>query len=315
MSKPVPVVIPKEIKRRAGSDTVTYQVSTDGGKTKTTHKAACYAAHMGSLSTIEMWCQRDSSSSYGSVSDSELPGELFVKWIDVLKENRLAPVDCVASFDKSGNKLYVPRGYSKHQIYSTLCGYRWAESVAPLPYTVLKLLEERPALSFWQILHYALAQNVIGSGHSWTHLVQSQSYCLHNSGQSMNLASSLSFPFFWNRMRRNRSEKQPKQAAVYNAGYTCDAIAKITAEMAQPEKVAAGKRSISLHPFLVDGCSDSVLDPKWTILYAYAESASQAPDLSVATVGADLKRMYDAIVKDDAVEQAFRDKTIKSLSR
>lgn len=315
MSKTV-IDIPKDIKRRSGSDTVSYQVRNDG-KNKTSHSAACYASHMGQLSVIEMWCHRDKKSAYGSVSDGELPGELFVKWMHVLKEHRLAPVDCEASFDKDGNHLYIPRGYSKHQVYSALCGYRWAESIAPMPYTVLKLIETRPQISFWQILHYALANYVVAYGHSWTHLIQTPagSYCSQNNGQSMNLASSLAFPFFWNRMRRNRTEKQTKQAALYNAGYTCDAVGKIATELAPPEKMMAGKRNVNMHPFLIDGNSDSILDPKWTILYAYAESASQAPDLSVATVGADLKRLYDLIVKDDKKEQEFREKIIKSLSR
>lgn len=301
-SKPI-IEIPKDIVQRSNADYVTYEVSRDGKTRSKNVNAACYAGSMRELSVVEIWCHHDSEGKH------ILPGDLFLQWIDLLRENRLAPAECKATVDKEGNHLYVPRGYSKHLVYSALCGYRWSESIAPLAYTVIKLTEMLPKISFWQIMHYALGKYVSGTGHSWSYITVYGGY-----GQHMNLANSLAFPFFWNRMKRIRIENPTDAGKEHNAGYTCDSVLKLTNELGAAEKVTIeGKRPIVIHPFLVDS-GEAVLDAKWTPLYAYAESISQAADVDIKKAGADLKVMYDAIVKDDAAEQAFREKTIKSLT-
>lgn len=303
------IKVPAKFKARGG-DSVSYYVRADG-KAKTKVSNICYAHHMGQLSKIEMWCVRDGA------CNTCIDNDMYLEWMRVMKENKLVPTDSEATVENGENKLFIPRGHSKHLVYAALCAYRWSESLAPMVYTVLTLMKERPDISFWQILHYSLAKHVHNYGHSWTYLVATTgAYCVHNNGQAMNLSSSLAFPFFWNRLRRAVNKEKEKDNPVFNSGYTCNAVGDIGAKLAPLEKITPeGKRAINLHPFLIDGSEDSVLDPKWTILYSYAESASQASDIPIEKAGADLKRLYDEIVKNDPKEQAFREKTIKSLTR
>lgn len=82
--------------------------------------------------------------------------DMYLKFIDLTKESNVIDSSVEATVSDDDYLMHIPIvKTTRHRVYAALCCYRFCESWAPIPYTVLKLKELNPQLHFWQLLHYA----------------------------------------------------------------------------------------------------------------------------------------------------------------
>jgi hypothetical protein len=198
-------------------------------------------------------------------------------------------------------KMRIPRGTSHHRVYSAMCAYRWAESMSPFAWEVVRFVEDFPNVTIWQALHYAMAVHVSGIGHNWCNVGitdMKYGYVYMNSGQSYNMAISLAFPLFW-----HKTEDELKAIT----GRTCDAVQKV-ADSIGPA-VLTGKARMKVPALLIDGHAKScdVLNEKWTPLYQFAVTAGVG-QWDAKQVREQLQAMYNDVLKDHNALAELRDK-------
>jgi hypothetical protein len=280
------ITIPDSVKNRE-TDTVTYYYQEPGVSEKKEKTYVCYAGHMSKLSNCDFWLCPDKYSA--ATSNCNCDGDVYLQWISLLKQNNVIPHEVEASVENNKLYMYVPnKNYSKHRVYATLCAYRWAESLARLPYAVVKLCEQHPNLPFWQIWHYACGENIKLIGHSWHHLLITASIksIYANYGQTFNLANSLAIPLFWLNLSKA------------GTGYTCRELSVISTAIG-PITSQSGYVFPSL---LVNGLSNNdqndVLNPRWSILYKIVVESHQAGK-TYSEIKDILKLAYDKIVHND----------------
>lgn len=157
---PVGVIpMPDFIKARPGSDFVTYHANG-----KKFVKKACYAEHMIKLHQIEFFLEPCDE----IAKRTAVPGEYYLKWVDLFKIQRLFPKGVTAEVKENNLYMHIPKFdhlKTKYRIYNALCCYRFAESNAPMVYTTIELMNKYPHMNFWQALHYSSSVYVQNSGH------------------------------------------------------------------------------------------------------------------------------------------------------
>lgn len=312
--------IPEAVRNRP-TDTVTYRVRAEKDPEPVQFKYICYNQHMTRLPEFEFRLEPDV---YLCETPEKEPnagrhwavaGEVYLKFISLLQQNRAVPAECVASFDEHGLYMTIPRkGFSTHSVYSALCAYRWSESRAKMVYTAVRLAEERPDISFWQVMHYVWGHHIATDGHSWCSVLTTNfPYGLvTHLGGCYNLGNSLSAALFWVMSEEARSALGMK----HNTGlYTHGTYSHVNEINRQIGGVVKGK--YVLPRFLIDGSTDpdglaSVLDPKWTPLYRYAEEAGRA-EVPYPEIGTRLTAMYDEAAAGDERVAELRAQIKKSF--
>lgn len=102
-----------------------------------------------------------------SKDKSILPFEIFSEWIRLCQTNGLVVPNAQVKEDSRGNVLIIPQNNHHHQVYSSLCCFRWSENQPECPHIVVET--KNPELDFFQVLHYALLEgNVNFTYHSFT---------------------------------------------------------------------------------------------------------------------------------------------------
>lgn len=157
------IKIPKSIVAR-GSDYVSYTAINNKSQAKSNiSNAACYAGHMGSLPQHTFDCKPQGKSLLGQ--------DDFFLWAKFCTAFGLSPHATVPYVKNDNNCLLINGdGDCKHRIYTGLCCYRWADSLAPLPYEACRLIELRPDINFYRILHWVTGKYVTLTGHSFTNV-------------------------------------------------------------------------------------------------------------------------------------------------
>jgi hypothetical protein len=162
MEKSCVVSLPPKIVIR-GVDNVTYATIT-GDKEQLHRAAPCYQAHMAQLNKYTFKC-------IASTRVSVLPEREYLLWMQYCHTYGLVPTGSTFWREKGQNIALIPGKYeTRHRLYTGLCCYRWADSLAPLPYTVVHLLDHNPQLHFMQVLHYAMGKFVTLVGHSFSNV-------------------------------------------------------------------------------------------------------------------------------------------------
>jgi len=256
--------IPQHLKKRE-NDYISYTV-TDASGTAKNMDNICYASHMSMLSTHHFVCvpRRDRN----DWRDFFIDNETFLRFMELLKMHKVIPATSEAWIDGDLPKLKFPIGTSRHRAYSALCAYRWSESLAPMVWQFVKLCDDMPQVSVWQVLHYVLSLHVTASGHSWCNICVTDpctGYVYMNTGQSYNLALSLAFPLFW---------YKTEEELTATAGRTCDALQTVANTIATTYTPTVAKMPLPV--LLVEGHKDrcDVLNEKWTPLYKLVASAA-----------------------------------------
>lgn len=298
------IEIPAELKKR-GDDYVSYTAIDKNGK-RTKHDHVCYATHMQKLPehSFELLPRRTAE----DWKDWAIDGESYLRFVELFKDNGLIDPTVKAEIDDTGAlKMHIPIGMSRHRVYSAMCAFRWAESLAPFVYTILKLSNDRKELSFWQILHYAMATQVASCGHNWCNIAQTRADCgyIYSCyGMGYNLGMSLCMPLFW---------YQTDEALAKLSGATHSQIDNIAIAVAPCKTKDGLKYGMALPTLLVSGSPDDkpmkndVLNPMWTPLYKYTASMATC-NYDAAVIQKELLAMYQEVIKDYEPIKKLRDK-------
>src|SRR4051812_19369898 len=157
------VTIPKNIVARPG-DAVSYHAIENKTEKKTAHLgAACYHGHMATLPNYCFDCIPCNTKT------SILPPEDFFLWMKFCAAFGFAPSGTIPYTKGDMNCCLIHgKGEVRHRIYAGLCCYRWAECLCPMVYEACRLIEARPDVNFYRIMHYVTGKYVTLIGHSFT---------------------------------------------------------------------------------------------------------------------------------------------------
>lgn len=218
------------------NDSMHYSATTITGKHRNKSEfpnAACFHAHMAHLAKYEFECRPPAGA-----KKSLLPENYYYQWVNHCVANGLIPLDSHPWAEKELNYIRISGKYeSKHRIYTSLCCYRWADALAPLCYTVVKLLEIKPELNFYQALHYGMAKYVTLVGHSFCNIgAASMNLYMQgaNKGVRLDLAYGLAVKLFFQKDADGKSpadqanQHQSTQVAIsaYAAGLGLNCMVK-----------------------------------------------------------------------------------------
>jgi len=290
--------IPQHLKKR-NNDYISY-TATNAAKEATEVNNICYATHMSMLPTHEFLClpRRERA----DWKEYFIDAETYLRFINIFKEHKIVTEATEAWIDGDVPKMKIPLGTSRHRAYAALCAYRWAESCSPLAWQVVKLVDDMPETSVWQILHYVMAVHVTGIGHNWCNVGitdMTYGYTYLNSGQSFNMALSLAFPLFW--------YKSEEELLAMGADRTCDAVQKI-ADSIGPT-ATKGTVKMPLPTVLVNGENKNcdILNTRWNPLYKLA-SVAAVGQWPAGTLKEEIAGMYGEIVAQHKDIQELREK-------
>lgn len=178
-------------------DYVSYTVEMDG-KEKQYLNVICYRDCFANL-------YKSSFHLYPAYSrESQLSHDEFVTWNKLCEENGLIPHGCTYETTKKMNQMRVPKS-THYKAYSTLCCYRWTQNFPSLPLLVLKLLEKKPSLNFYQALSYSCSKYVTNHGHSFNTI--HSGYYAATKGTSLPLNQMFTMPIFYKSETANKTSK------------------------------------------------------------------------------------------------------------
>lgn len=277
--------MPAEIQIRP-NDCVSYDVIFKDKKES--YNKVCYNSHMIHLAETEFFLMPNREYNLWEKYISD--GGVYLKWIQILKDNKIVPEEVEATVEGKKLLMHIPKKeLARDKIYASLCAYRWAESCAPFVYAIVKLTETQPELPIWQILHYGMSRFVKLAGHSWTNIViTSKKEYMSNFGQSFNLAIGLAAPLFWCRSEENFKKE--------TAGWTNEKIIQISRQISSYKKVGY----FNLPNLLV--CANiennDILNPRWTPFYKLTSVAS-CIEMDYNKLKLQLEKMYKEIYDKD----------------
>lgn len=229
------IKIPKEISVRP--DQVSFTVIKKNQKNKVVN-APCYGAYMSQLSENTFDCIPNNTKT------SMLSFEDFALWIRYCTAYGFMPSGTIPYRDKELNCLIIHGEHeNKHRVYAALCCYRWSDSLAPLVYHACRLIEQRPDLNFYRIMHYVQGKYVTLAGHNFTE-VYAESMGLYGTNARLNYMWPITFKYFF--------DPYSSQSLIHEANkmdLTQTAIAKCVKNNLLAKK------------------HDDLLDEKWESLY------------------------------------------------
>lgn len=185
-----PVVIPAKIKVK--SDTVSFTTIDNKTEKKFDYaNQACYGGFMASLPNYLFICK--------PCGGFSIDNNDYLKWMSLCHKNNLLPISSEYYIEKDKPYAKIPGGnVSKHLIYTALCCYRFAESVGPLVYSVVRLTEEKPKLDFFQILYYAMSKYAPTTGHNFSYMcTASLAFYGKNKNSRIDLCHSIGMKWFF----------------------------------------------------------------------------------------------------------------------
>lgn len=178
--------------KRPSSDRVTFEVFACKNKKfiSNVKNSACYGQYMKNLSQYIFQCKPNNGS-------SNLPGECFLYLIDLCKKHGMMPADTIGVVEDRCNYLSFDGSKTdRHIAYTTLCWYRWCDSKPDFIYRFIRMIDEYPHLTIWEILHYSLIkEGISASAHSFVNMSTVSIYstvALQN-----NLAVSIAMKLFY----------------------------------------------------------------------------------------------------------------------
>lgn len=203
------ITFPKDVTNK-GNDLVAYKsrymdekLKPKGHFVADSKNAACYWSHMQTLNQLELTCMPNET------QKSLLPPEIYMRWMNLCKDHGLVTADSTPYTEKDLNYLVLPgAGHTRHELYASLCCYRWAENLACMPYAVVALLDMKP-LNFYQALHYAMAKWVIYVNHSFCNIDTNGASTMYDYRKSLRdawyLPHGMAVSFFFTKNENGRS--------------------------------------------------------------------------------------------------------------
>jgi len=162
------VTLPKNIVARP-VDSVSYYTISESKAGKEIRSpylgSACYAGHMATLNKYTFDCVPCNT------KVSILPSEDFFLWMKFCAAFGFSPSGTIPyTKDEMNCCLIQGVGDCKHRIYAGLCCYRWAECLSPMVYEACRLIEKKPEINFYRLMHYITGKYVTLMGHSFTNV-------------------------------------------------------------------------------------------------------------------------------------------------
>lgn len=241
---------PEDLKDHS-NDYVTY-TAIEKKKEHDRENAACYSAYYGKLGTVGVLCKHPADRIC-------IAPEVYLRWMELCKLHGIVPKEAEAYVENEKNYLRIPEAkYDRHVCYAAICCYRWTTHLLRMVWKIVKDCE-RSDITFWQALHFGLANHVAGTGHSFSSIVCPAVY---SNNSHLNLAHSLAFkPFF------EKSVEERKKIT----GQTVNAIAEISSKLGTqtsgPPKIV-NKYPVPTFVYSLGIESvDELLTDKWTPLY------------------------------------------------
>lgn len=252
--------IPTEIKNK-DSDFIAFTVETKTNST-TCDFIACYGSWMTRLPDCTFTCMPSAplatnvtghwmtaTADMKAPRVSILPGDIFMRWVDLCKEHNLCIREARAWRDGDKNYFYLPgRSKHRHEIYTSLCIHRWSENTALIPYTVVKLLELKPHIHFYQALHYAMAKYLYITNHSF-HTIGS-AHNIYGRKATCDLLDGLVMAYFFTKNKQDQSISDQQNQTIQTT-------------MA----ITLFKTSLQIKPLALNTLPDILLDD-WICLYS-----------------------------------------------
>lgn len=164
-AKPL-IAIPDTLNNR-GHDGV-YFTYTRAGVTQAVERAACYYTCMSFLPECDFLLRPTDNKSL-------LPHDMFLEYVRLCRDNGLITPEATAQGGEGNNQLVVPKGRDRHQVYATLCCYRWSENQPGMAYATVEAMNKCPGIDFFQAFHYGCARRVYWLHHSFHQITTTNS--------------------------------------------------------------------------------------------------------------------------------------------
>lgn len=270
------IAIPNEIQNKA-NDYVTWSIQ-EGNTTIDRETQVCYSKDMKQLTTVGFYLRP-------CLDKSQLPNAHFLEWITLCKKNKLIPECAIGHVDADKNYLTLPVGCGDHSlIYAALCCYRWSDSFARMVWQIIEHTRAYPHLSFFQLLHYGLAQHyTYGAGHSFSPVYVS-SYGPYGNNEKYDLAQLIAVKQFYMSYTPDQRNKSKDASYAVNTyiGNMASNLGGFNIEEVANGPYKTQKRS----PILYISNLEDLLTDRWTRLYNVENPTKEV-----------LKKLYDETKK------------------
>lgn len=184
--------------------------------------AICYARHIAQMSGHRWEVQP----SIKNCEQEPMNVDDYLTWVSLAVTHNLMPEATEPWVDKDGKLRIVLQGHH-HEVYAGLNAYRWAINLGRLPTLVVRLLEARPQIHFYQALYYSLKKHNWYYAHSFTDFISPA----HNKPNKSSLIDALLVCYFF-----KESESSPCRLAP-NIITTSKAIVRWAKEVGIPFKM------------------------------------------------------------------------------
>lgn len=234
------------------SDYVTFKLSS-GEDYKNQN---CYAMGMLSWSSSTFTCHPN--------GPNLMPFDMYERWMNLCKKNGLVIEDAVVSKDGDSNVMVVNASKtSRHELMATLCCYRWADTLGDMVSEMLDIIDTRPELNFYQVLHHGLMNYITNWNHSISMLMKKNPY---NKTNTSDLAHSLAPCFAFTKVNGTPAIRKYSSAS---GSWTIHGIYNTLKGF--PNYIADMYNGVSYPDAIAGNC----LDEKFTKLYSMLGSDFQ----------------------------------------
>lgn len=165
-----------------------------------------------------------------------LSKEVYFEWVKLCKKHKMIVAEAEETYTKKAYLKIPANNYNHHQLYSTLCCYRFFDSWRRIAWDTLEYLKVCPDITVWQILHYTMLKWLGNTNHSFSNVGKSY------GGNSVNLFDSVAIKLFFQDI-----ENQNGRSSITCVDGIKAKIVKISGNLALKQ--------------------EELFDPKWTPLY------------------------------------------------
>jgi len=164
-------------------DNVSYYL-TDGKRSRNAQNDRCYSDIMIRTTEHDIYLKQRHKDGFSE--------DFFNDWIKICRSHNLIPSEVKV---QGYMKLHIPKGMCNfHQIYSTLCCFRWIDAWRHFTWNTVRLYQELD-VSFWQVFHYTSALYISNVNHSFSSI--GSRYFNDNKDIKLNLSSSIALKRFY----------------------------------------------------------------------------------------------------------------------
>jgi len=125
---------------------------------------ACYSAIRSEFSRYEITL-------IPKKSNPAIDEDLYFRWMNICRLYKILPEGCLFYKENKELKMKIPaKTYTRHEIYSALCCYRWISCNQRMIWHILQLQDTLKDVTFWQILHYCFSKYIDNVNHSFVNI-------------------------------------------------------------------------------------------------------------------------------------------------